>query len=709
MADVQAIDPDALGARARAAFGDAAGPVLDALARTRALDDAAAWRRAMALADQLLDLRLDPVTVTAAVLVAGVAERDAGPVLREAFGAEVAGLLEAVGRLAHIRWEDLQREATENLRKMFLALASDVRGVLIALADRVHTMRDLEKHTDPERRRLARETMEVYAPLANRLGVWQLKWELEDLAFREMQPQTYREIGKLLAEKRAARRDAIDEVQRVLGAEVAAAGIEAKITGRPKHIFSIYKKMQRKGLGFDRIYDVLAVRVLVKEVAECYAVLGLVHGRWAPIPGEFDDYIARPKANDYRSLHTAVVGPGGRNVEVQIRTFEMHELSEYGIAAHWQYKEGGKKAGRAFDEKINWLRQLMEWHKEVTDLHDLAESLKSDIFKDQVYVFTPGGEVVDLPQGATPIDFAYRIHTMVGHRCRGAKVDGQIVPLDYELQTGQRVEIITAKEARPSRDWLNPHLGYVKSAGARQKIRQWYRAQQRDASVASGRELVEREIKRLGVESRSIDEVAKLCGADDVEEFLAKLGFGDLSPQHVATRLLEAEAQRKAAAAPPKPLRAPVKRKAPRVSIGGIDDVMSAPARCCHPVPGDAVVGFITRGRGLMIHRADCPNLQNIAEPERLMDVDWSPAYDQLVPVEIAVVAHDRAGLLRDIADVVAAEGVNMSAASADPRKGDGIATLRATLEIRQAEQLVRVLARIERLPYVQTARRVAG
>jgi RelA/SpoT family (p)ppGpp synthetase len=709
MADVQTIDPDALGARVREAFGDAAAPVLDALGRTRALEDPSAHQRALALADQLLDLRLDPPTVTAAVLTAGVAEREPAPALRDAFGAEVTSLLEAVGRLEHIRWEDLEREATENLRKMFLALASDVRGVLIALADRVHTMRDLEGRGEDERRRLARETMEVYAPLANRLGVWQLKWELEDLAFREMQPQTYREIGKLLAEKRAARRDTIDEVKRVLHSEVAAAGIEAKITGRPKHIFSIYKKMQRKGLGFDRIYDVLAVRVLVKEVAQCYAVLGIVHGKWAPISGEFDDYIARPKANDYRSLHTAVVGPGGRNVEVQIRTFEMHELSEYGIAAHWRYKEGGKKAGRAFEEKINWLRQLMEWQKEVTDLHDLAESLKSDIFKDQVYVFTPNDEVVDLPQGATPIDFAYRIHTMVGHRCRGAKVDGQIVPLDYELQTGQRVEIITTKEARPSRDWLNPHLGYVKSAGARQKIRQWYRAQQRDASVAAGRDLVEREIKRLGVDARTVDEVARLCGADDVEEFLAKLGFGDLSPQHVATRLLEAEQQKKAAAAPPRATRPTPKRKSPRVSIGGIDDVMSQPARCCHPVPGDAVVGYVTRGRGLVIHRTDCPNLQGMSEPERLMDVDWSPAFDQLVPVEIAVVAQDRAGLLRDIADVVAAEGVNMSAASADKAKGDGIATLRATLEIRQAEQLVRVLARLERLPYVQTARRIAG
>ena len=389
MADVQAISLADLQARAEATFGEAAAPIV------RAIEDATDHEkrdRAAAVAASLLDLGLDPATITAGMLASGIAGKLAD--VRERYGEEIAGLLEAVGRLRRIHWNHLEREATENLRKMFLALASDARGVLIALAERVQTMREVQEvggeRPEVERRGLARETMDVYAPLANRLGVWQLKWELEDLAFRDLEPQTYREIGRLLAEKRAVRRDTIREVIGALQHELDAAGIEGKITGRPKHIFSIYKKMQRKGLGFEHIYDVLAVRALVREVADCYAVLGHVHGKWTPIAGEFDDYIAKPKANGYRSLHTAVIGPGGRNVEVQIRTFEMHELSEYGVAAHWRYKEGGKRSDRAFEEKINWMRQLMEWQKEVSDPHDLAESLKSDIFRDQVYVFTPG-------------------------------------------------------------------------------------------------------------------------------------------------------------------------------------------------------------------------------------------------------------------------------------------------------------------------------
>jgi GTP pyrophosphokinase len=707
VADVQIETLEAVQARVQEVFSEAAAPVVLAL-RDAATHPETAQHRASSVALSLLDLGLDPTTITAGVLAADVAGDEAD--VRARYGDEVFGLLEAVARLRSIHWDHLEREATENLRKMFLALASDARGVLIALADRAHLMRDLGEMPVAERRSLARETMDVYAPLANRIGVWQLKWELEDLAFRELEPQIYREIGRLLAEKRAARRDAIAEVIASVREQIAAAGIEGKISGRPKHIYSIYKKMQRKKLGFEHIYDVLAVRVLVREVAECYAVLGIVHGRWAPIAGEFDDYVAKPKANFYRSLHTAVVGPGGRNVEVQIRTFEMHELSEYGVAAHWKYKEG-KRSDRAFDEKINWMRQLMEWQKEVTDPHDLAESLKSDIFRDQVYVFTPTDEVVDLPQGATPIDFAYRIHTMVGHRCRGAKVDGQIVPLDFALSTGQKVEIITGKPARPSRDWLNPHLGYVASASARQKIRQWFRAQQREDSVAAGRELVERELKRLGVtDQTSLDEVTALCGFDDTEDFHAKLGFGDISPQHVAQRLLEAERKRRPPEPPPAvaPV-APRRRAGNSVSIGGVDDVMSQAANCCHPVPGDEVIGYITRGRGLAIHRRDCPNTKHRPEPERWMDVDWGAKYDELYPVQIEVVAADRAGLLRDIADVVASEGVNMSAASAGNRDKEGAARLRATLEIRQSEQLVRVMTKLERLPYVRYVHRVTG
>jgi len=707
MADRTQVTADQLEQRLAEAYPDEErAAATQALHATVALRSASALNRATDVATLLLDLRLDAPTITAGLLLGHPG--DPGP-FEERFGTEVVGLLEGVQRLEQIEWDHLEREAAENLRKMFLAMASDVRVVLIALADRVHLMRTMGDQTAAHCDKLANDTMEVFAPLANRLGIWQVKWELEDLAFRQLEPKTYREIGKLLAEKRAERRAAIDEVMRVLERELARADIPAQIMGRPKHIYSIYKKMHRKGLGFEEIYDVSAVRVLVEELGQCYAVLGLVHGLWSPIRGEFDDYIAKPKSNFYRSLHTAVVGPGGRNLEVQIRTQHMHEQSEYGIAAHWRYKEGNR-ANRRFDEKINWLRQLMEWQKEVTDPADLAASLKSDVFGEQVFVFTPTGEVIDLPQGATPIDFAYRIHTQVGHRCRGAKVGGQIVTLDTELQTGDRVEIITAKNAKPSRDWLNPHLGYVKSAGARAKIRQHFRAQARDTSIGQGRDLVDRELRRLGVEA-GYDRVAQLCGHDDTTEFLARLGFGDVSTQHVASRLLEAERERKKETEPP-PAAKPSAPKRPAsptgVSIGGVDDVMSSPAKCCHPVPGDPVIGYVARGRGLIIHRRDCPNLRNHPEPERLMDLEWGSKLDERYPVKIQVLASDRAGLLRDIADVVSREGVNMRSASADGSEG-GHASLTATLEIRGSDQLLRVLSRLEQLPYVHSVRRVTG
>jgi RelA/SpoT family (p)ppGpp synthetase len=710
VADRHEITVSALEERLQGRYGDDERlAIARAVAATQALRSDVALPRALDVATLLLDLRLPAPTITAGILQAGAAAGLDPAVIEERYGAEVRGLLEGVGRLEQIQWDHLEREATENLRKMFLAMASDIRVVLIALARRVHDLRCLDERGPEERARLARETVDVFAPLANRLGIWQVKWELEDLAFRELQPQTYREIGKLLAEKRAARRASIDEVMRVLEEKLAEAEIPAEIMGRPKHIYSIYKKMQRKGLGFDEIYDVSAVRVLVEELGQCYAVLGLVHGQWSPIPGEFDDYIAKPKGNFYRSLHTAVVGPGGRSLEVQIRTREMHEQSEYGIAAHWRYKEGAKAAARRFDEKINWLRQLMEWQKEVTDPADLAESLKTDVFSEQVYVFTPTDEVIDLPQGSTPLDFAYRIHTQVGHRCRGAKVGGQIVPLDHELQTGDRVEIITAKNGKPSRDWLNPHLGYVKTASARTKIRQYFRQQARETSIAQGRELVDRELKRLGLEV-ALDQVAQLSGFSDTAEFLARLGFGDMSVQSVAGRLLEVERERKQAQAPLPPPRAPKVNKVPTggVSVGDVEDVMSSPAKCCHPVPGDAVIGYVTRGRGVVIHRRDCPNMQNHPEPERLMELTWGSKLGEVYPVEIQLVAQDRAGLLRDIADVVSREGVNMRSASADGPGKDGFAVLWATLEIRGSEQLLKVLSRLERLPYVQAVRRVA-
>jgi RelA/SpoT family (p)ppGpp synthetase len=594
---------------------------------------------------------------------------------------------------------------------MFLAIASDIRVVLIALAERVEVMRNVDGRAEPERRGLARETMEVYAPLANRLGIWQMKWELEDLAFRQLEPDTYRQVKGLLAEKRTARTHAIAEVIELLRRKLVDAGISAKVSGRPKHIYSIYRKMERKKLGYEQIYDVSAVRVIVDRIEDCYAALGLVHGNWTPIAGEFDDYIAKPKGNDYRSLHTAVVGPDGKPLEVQIRTVEMHEFNEYGVAAHWRYKEAGTRADRRFDAKINWLRQLMQWQREVTEtpgeMGELAAPLRDDLFHDQVYVFTPTGEVVDLAKGATPVDFAYRIHTEVGNRCRGAKVNGVIVPLDHVLATGDRVEIITQKNGKPSRDWLNPHLGYVRTASARTKIRQYFRQQERDLAISQGREIVERELERLRLERLSVDAVAALYPKhEDTDDFLAAVGFGDIVSQSIGSRLLELERAHAEPAPVPTGAPEPAKTGAARVSIAGVDDVMSHPARCCNPVPGDDVVGFITRGRGLAIHRTDCSNAKLEVEPERWMPLEWGARHGQTYPVSLRIVADDRAGLLRDIADIVATEGINLAATTATKNPKEASSTITVTLEIRASDQVVRVMSRIERMKGTRTVRR---
>jgi GTP pyrophosphokinase len=668
----------------------------------------------LAVARQLADLRLDePALIAAVVRPAAEARLLDTAQITEAFGADVARLVDGTARLEHVRWDRLEQEATENLRKMFLAIASDIRVVLIALAERVELLRGVDDRSEHERRGLAHETMEVYAPLANRLGIWQMKWELEDLAFRQLSPDTYRQIKGLLAEKRTARTHAIAEVIELLRRKLVESGISAKVSGRPKHIFSIYKKMERKKLGYEQIYDVSAVRVIVDRIEDCYAALGLVHGTWTPIAGEFDDYIAKPKGNDYRSLHTAVVGPDGKPLEVQIRTVEMHEFNEYGVAAHWRYKEAGKRADRRFDAKINWLRQLMQWQREVTEtpglVGDLAEPLRSDLFHDQVYVFTPTGEVVDLAKGATPLDFAYRIHTEVGHRCRGAKINGVIVPLDHVLSTGDRVEIITQKNGKPSRDWLNPHTGYVHTASARTKIRQYFRLQERDLAISQGREIVERELDRLRLERHSVDTVAALYPKhESVEDFLAAVGFGDIVGQSITSRLLELERAQSEPAPVPTVAPEPAHKGAARVSIEGVDDVLSHPARCCNPVPGDTVVGFITRGRGLAIHRTDCSNVKLDVEPDRWMPLEWGARFGQTYPVSLRIVGDDRAGLLRDIADVVATEGVNLAATTAVKNPKEQSSTITVTLEIRASEQVVRIMTKIERIKGTRSVRRVS-
>ncbi len=666
----------------------------------------------LAVAQMLAELHLDTATLAAALMHDTMEDT---PVTYEElegeFGGEIAKLVDGVTKLGQIDQlsgmsERNIKEDTkaESLRKMFLAMVDDVRVVLIKLADRLHNMRTLSSLPEYKRRRIARETLEIFAPLANRLGIWQMKWELEDLSLRHLEPETYKEIATLIDERRPDRERYITEIVNRVREELSKAGIRADVSGRPKHIYSIYRKMKRKGVDFDQIYDVRGVRVLVESVRDCYTALGAIHSLWRPIPGEFDDYIATPKDNMYRSLHTAVVGPEGRPLEVQIRTYEMHYTAELGIAAHWRYKEGHKQ-DPVFDNKIAWLRQLMEWRQEVTDAREFIDSLKTDVFQDRVYTFTPRGDIIDLPTGSTPIDFAYHIHTEVGHRCRGAKVDGKLVGLDYQLRNGDQVEILTAKRGGPSRDWLNPHLGYVKTSRARSKIRQWFKRQNRDENIVQGREVLERELKRLGLDETPFDQIARKFNFDKVDDLMAAIGGGDINAHQIAGRALELVQPEE------ETLEIPAVRVTPiapttGIRVRGVGDLLTNLAHCCNPLPGDAIVGYITRGRGVTIHRQDCPNILRTNDRERLIEVDWGPEITETYPVDVRVEAYDRQGLLRDIASVVADEAINLSAANVMTRKKDHMATMVVTLEIADIDQLSRVLARIERLPNVLEARR---
>jgi len=667
-------------------------------------------QHSLTVAQILADLRLDSATI-AAGLLHDVVEDSVVTVedLRQDFGDEVANLVDGVTKLGQIdklsqlTRKDLQDEEAESLRKMFLAMADDVRVVLIKLADRLHNMRTLEALSEERQRRIAEETLEIFAPLANRLGIWQIKWELEDLGFRYLNPSKYQEIAAQLDERRATRERRISRIIGILERELKKEGIEAEISGRPKHIYSIYAKMSRKGLPFEQIHDVRGVRIIVNTAMDCYAVLGVAHSLWRPIPGEFDDFIATPKDNMYQSLHTAVVGPDGKPLEVQIRTYEMHRKAELGIAAHWRYKEHAKR-DVAFETKVAWLRSLMDWRREVTDAGEFIDSLKTDVFEwDRVYTFTPKGDIIDLPAGSTPIDFAYQIHTEIGHRCRGAKANGKMVALDYQLQNGDQVEIITAKHGRPSRDWLNPNLGYIKTSRARQKIRQWFRRQDRAETVTQGRQLLEKELKRLGLDQKNYEEIATLLKFDKVDDLLAAIGYGDVNAQQIAARLIEAEREEEE---PELPEAAPPPPEVSGVTVKGVGDLLTRVAGCCHPLPGDPVVGYVTRGRGITIHRQDCRNILYLDDRERLIEVDWGEDLKQVFPVMIQVLAYDRTGLMRDITEIVAEEKMNIVSANVATHPKDHTAVITATLEISSILQLSRVLAKIERLPNVFEARR---
>ncbi len=676
----------------------------------------------LATARILADLHLDAAAIAAALLH-DVPEDTGVPLqkLEEEFGPEIAKLVDGVTKLSRINWDVIEENKrrmgkqsedelnawAENVRKMFLAMADDIRVVLIKLADRLHNMSTLIYLQPNKRRQIAQETLEIYAPLASRLGIWQMKWQLEDMAFRHIEPQKYKEIASLLAGRREAREKYITGVIDTLQQELVRSGINADISGRPKHIYSIYRKMQNRGVDFGQIYDLLAVRVLVGELPDCYSALGVIHTLWHPIPGQFDDYVAMPKESLYQSLHTTVLGPEGRPLEIQIRTQEMHRLAEFGVAAHWRYKEGGKRDVK-FEQKIAWLRQLLDWQQDVAGgAAEFVESLKTDIFRDQVYVFTPKGEIKDLPAGATPLDFAYRIHTDIGHRCVGGKVNGRLVPLDYQLQTGQIVEILTTKAPKgPSRDWLNPNLGYIKTAHAREKIRQWFRKQQRDDNVVRGRELLDKELVRLGLSQEKLEAIAEAFRFDRLDDFLAAIGYGDISPQQIATKLV-AEQTKEVELPPAEVYREPTETTK-GMKVMGVGDLLTRLARCCNPVPGDEIVGYITRGKGVTVHRKDCHNITAEDEKERLVKVEWGRTEHQVYPVRLRIEAWDRDGLLRDVASAVAEDKINMTSVSAVTNP-DQTATITATLEIGSIDKLSRVLSKLESIRNVSSVTRDLG
>ena len=599
---------------------------------------------------------------------------------------------------------DRKRELSiETLRKTFLAMDSDVRVVLIKLADRLHNMRTLGAFPDAKRRRIAQETLDIFAPLANRLGIWQIKWELEDLGFRYTNPEKYKEIAEQLAVRRESREAEIQHIIDAITKSLKEAGVKVEISGRPKHIYSIYKKMIEKGKSFDLVRDVRGIRLIVPDIAACYAALGIIHNHWRPIPNEFDDYIAAPKDNFYQSLHTAVIYDDGRPVEVQIRTIEMDENAEFGIASHWRYKEGGPRD--KYDERINWLRRVMEWRGDVEDAQEFVDSMKTDVFKDRVYVFTPHGDIIDLPAGSTPIDFAYHVHTNVGNRCRGAKVNNKLIPLDYELQTGEQVEILTAKQGGPSRDWLNPNLGLVKTQRARSKIRAWFKKQDQDQNIVQGKEILVHEIQRLGLPELDENGLNVLARQFDrtPEELYVALGCGDFNIARVVNKLVETKENDDVLVVVPASSDA-VPTEA--ITVLGLKGLLTSMARCCNPTPGDEIIGYITRGHGATIHRQDCPNMLRIQDRERLVKVSWGENV-RTYPVPVRIRAYDRQGLMGDITTLLNSENVNM--VDVDVHMTKNLADMRIVIEVKDIAQLSRILARIENVPNVLEAQRVRG
>jgi GTP pyrophosphokinase len=671
------------------------------------------WPHALGLSASLASIGVDAAAQAAGVLFAVPKMLSDPDHLRTEFGDEIAGLAAGVEKLYRLRvlTRASAGEQNEILRKMVLGMVEDIRVVLIRLASRIQTLRYFSKHDSAERAGYARETLDIYSPLANRLGVWQLKWELEDLSFRFLEPELYKKIAKMLDERRQEREHYIENAISLLKSELKKLQLDAEVNGRPKHIYSIWNKMRAKQLDFAEVYDVRALRVIVPEVKDCYTALGVVHNLWQPIPKEFDDYISRPKGNLYQSLHTAVLGPDGRTLEVQIRTETMHRQAEFGVAAHWRYKESGKptKADGAFDNKIAWLRELLAWRDEVADGGNSgagwAEKTKKASLDDTIYVLTPQGKVVDLPAGATPVDFAYTLHTDLGHRCRGAKVDGQLVKLDYPLRSGQRVEIVAAKtggpRVGPSRDWLNPQLSFIKSHRARGKVRQWFNTQALADTVAQGRVIVEREQRREGATQANLEQLARKLGLAKPDELFAAVARDEINLRQLQTSLRDLTgliAEQKTELQPKKSR--PKSASGAGVLIVGVDRLLTQLAKCCKPVPPDPVRGFVTRGKGITVHREDCSSLKRLAEksPERLIEAAWGRSAGEgansVYPVDVLVIASDRQGLLRDIGEALARERINVTAVRTQNRAD--LAHMRFSFAVADIAHLRRALAAVK-------------
>jgi len=661
----------------------------------------------------LTELELDLVTIVAGLLHDVVEDT---PVtldqIQDQFGEEVAALVDGVTKLSRLDFTSKEEQQAETLRKMFIAMAQDIRVVLIKLADRTHNLRTLRYLNTHKQKEIARETIEIYSPLAHRLGIYMIKWELEDLAFRYLQPDDYFELVDKLAKKRREREKFINRIIWILQDYLSEANIEAEIQGRPKHLYSIYNKMKSQGKDLSEIYDLTAIRIIVDTVKDCYHTLGIVHTIWKPIPGRFKDFIAMPKPNMYQSLHTTVFAAENELAEIQIRTWDMHRTAEYGIAAHWRYKENVRETETP-DEKLTWLRQLLEWQHDYRDARDFIKDLKGELFTDEVFVFTPKGDVIDLPAGSVTLDFAYKIHTDVGNHCTGAKVNGRLVPLDYQLKTGDMVEVVTSKQGSPSRDWLK----FVKTSHAKNKIRNWFKKERREENIEKGREMLEREIRRINVEQRIslksdlLEEAGRSFNILTVEDLYAAIGYGGISVNQVISRLREeykrkyGEEEKEKSTPDVKPVKRP-KHQSVGISIQGMEGLLVRVARCCNPVPGDDIIGFITRGRGVSVHRRDCPNLaQKTSEKGRFLEASWAGEPEASYPVEVEITAEDRKNLLADIMSSVNESKVDITAVNARADKNN-LATIYLTMVVRDQAHLDQIMAKIKKIKEVYEVRR---